>query len=154
MVVRAFTELLVLELPLGREISMARVLIIDDDDSVCIAIKAVLLRHDCVAVVADRGQLGLQLFSESHFDVVMIDIFMPGMDGLETIKGFRKRAPSVPIIAMSGFVSHSSAAPIPDFLGMAAKLGASYCLQKPYTSHQLIKAINASLGVAPEDLVA
>jgi CheY-like chemotaxis protein len=133
---------------------MPRVLIIDDDDSVCIAIKAVLLKHDCVAVVADRGQLGLWLFSESHFDVVMVDIFMPGMDGLEAIKGFRKLAPRVPIIAMSGFTSHGSPAPVPDFLGIAATLGATYCLQKPFTISQLITAVNASLGVTPEDLVA
>ena len=133
---------------------MPRVLIIDDDEPVCIAIKAVLLKHDCLAVVANSGQLGLRFFCESHFDAVMIDIFMPGMDGLETIKGFRKRAPRVPIIAMSGFTSHGSPAPVPDFLGIAATLGATYCLQKPFTISQLITAVNASLGVTPEDLVA
>jgi CheY-like chemotaxis protein len=77
------------------------------------------------------------------------------MDGLEAIKGFRKRAPGVPIIAMSGYVPHSSSVPIPDFLGMAAKLGATHCLHKPFTRQQLIAAIDACLDLgAPRDLVA
>jgi CheY-like chemotaxis protein len=134
---------------------MPRVLVIDDDEAVCRAIETVLRLHACVAVVADSGQFGTRLFEESHFDVVMVDIFMPGMDGLEAIKGFRKRAPGVPIIAMSGYTSRSSSAPVPDFLGMAAKLGATRCLQKPFTSQQLIAAIDAALGLGtPRDLVA
>ena len=138
-----------------KEHSMPRVLVIDDDEAVCRAIEAVLRRHACVAVVADSGQLGIRLFEASHFDVVMVDIFMPGMDGLEAIKGFRKRAPGVPIIAMPGYTPHRSSAPVPDFLGMASKLGATHCLQKPFTSHQLIAAIDACLDLGtPSDLVA
>jgi CheY-like chemotaxis protein len=86
----------------------------------------------------------------------MIDIFMPGMDGLETIKGFRERAPTVPIVAMSGFrFRNSCMAPAPDFLGMAAKLGATYCLQKPFGPQQLMTAITTCLGERfPEDRAA
>jgi DNA-binding response OmpR family regulator len=128
-------------------ISMARVLVIDDDESVRMAIEALLQHEDWVAVLADSGRLGAKTFETSHFDVVMIDIFMPGMDGLETIKGFRKRAPKVPIIAMSGFrFRSSSTAPAPDFLGIAAQLGATYCLQKPFGPEQLVAAIKACLG--------
>lgn len=126
---------------------MPRVLVIDDDKSVRMAIEALLRHQDWVAVLAESGPLGVRTFEASHFDVVMVDIFMPGMDGLETIKGFCKRAPTVPIIAMSGFrFRNSSTAPAPDFLGMAAKLGATYCLQKPFGPEQLMTAINACLG--------
>jgi CheY-like chemotaxis protein len=134
---------------------MPSVLIIDDDEAVCRAIETVLRLHACVAVVADSGQLGIRLFEASHFDVVMVDIFMPGMDGLEAIKGFRKRAPGVPIVAMSGYTPHSSSTPVPDFLGMASKRGATHCLQKPFASQQLIAAIDACLGLGtPRDFVA
>jgi len=125
---------------------MTRILVIDDDKSVCIAIETLLQLQDCSVVVANNGQLATSIFEASSFDVVMVDIFMPGMDGLETIKGFRERAPTMPIIAMSGFRFRSTLAPTPDFLGMAAKLGATYCLSKPFGSRQLMAAINACVG--------
>jgi len=125
---------------------MTRVLVIDDDKSVCIAIETLLRRQNYVAVVADSGELGSKTFEASNFDVVMVDIFMPGMDGLETIKAFRRRAPTVPIVAMSGFRFRSSIASAPDFLGMAAKLGATCCLRKPFGSWQLMAAIDVCLG--------
>jgi CheY-like chemotaxis protein len=102
-------------------------------------------------VLADTGQLGVQAFESASFDAVMVDIFMPGMDGLETIKGFRERAPMVPIVAMSGFKFRDSLAPAPDFLAMAAKLGATYCLRKPFGVQQLMSAIKACFGGAPND---
>jgi DNA-binding response OmpR family regulator len=125
---------------------MPRILVIDDDQSVRDAIEALLRHQDCVAVLADNGNIGSMTFEKSEFDVVMVDIFMPGMNGLETIKGFRERAPTVPIIAMSGFRFRNSMTPAPDFLGMAAKLGAAYCLRKPFGPQQLMAAINACLG--------
>ena len=126
---------------------MTRVLIIDDDNSVRTATEALLQEHDCVVVLADNGRLGIQMFEEARFDVVLVDIFMPGMDGLETIKCFRERAPAMPIIAMSGLrFRNFGMAPAPDFLGMAAKLGATYCLQKPFNPAQLMAAINVSLS--------
>jgi DNA-binding response OmpR family regulator len=126
---------------------MTRVLVIDDDRSVRAAIQTLLHDQDCVAVLAGDGITGTKIFAAGHFDLVMVDIFMPGMDGLETIKGFRERAPTVPIVAMSGFRFRGTClAPAPDFLGMAAKLGATYCLQKPFGPQQLMATINACLG--------
>lgn len=134
---------------------MTRVLVIDDDHSVRAAIEMLLRYQDCIAVLADSGHLGAKTFEASDFDVVMVDIFMPGMDGLETIKGFRERAPTVPIVAMSGFRFRNSMAPAPDFLGMAAKLGATCCLRKPFGPEQLMAAINACLGERlPKDRAA
>jgi DNA-binding response OmpR family regulator len=128
---------------------MARVLVIDDDKSVCAAIEALLRHQDCVAVLAESGSAGASTFENSHFDLVMVDIFMPGIDGLETIKGFREWAPTVPIVAMSGFrFRNSCTAPAPDFLGLAIKVGATYCLQKPFGPQQLMAAITACLGEA------
>ncbi len=124
---------------------MTRILVIDDDKSVCIAIETLLRHQGCTAVVAENGHLGVETFERSDFDVVMIDIFMPELDGLETIKSFRRRAPAVPIVAMSGFRFRNSATPAPDFLGMAAELGASYCLRKPFGPQQLMAAIQACL---------
>jgi len=124
---------------------MTRVLVIDDDRSVCIAIEALLLRRTCSVVLAESGDVS-KTFDESEFDVIIVDIVMPGIDGFETIKILRARAPKIPIVAMSGFKFSDSNAPAPDFLRMAATLGASYCLRKPFDLLQLMAAINSCTG--------
>jgi DNA-binding response OmpR family regulator len=124
---------------------MNRILVIDDDFSVGLAIKTLLGHQSCDAVLAQSGLAGTEAFKTSSFDVVMVDLFMPGMDGLETIAGIRQLAPTVPTIAMSGFRFCDTRDSTPDFLDMAAKLGATYCLRKPFGPQQLMAAINACL---------
>jgi DNA-binding response OmpR family regulator len=124
---------------------MRRVLVIDDDISIRVAIEISLRRQDCAVVLADNGAFAVTTFDESEFDLVMVDIFMPEMDGLEIIKSFRERAPMVPIVAMSGYRFRNAMSPAPDFLEMAAKLGAAYALRKPFGPRQLTAAINACL---------
>jgi CheY-like chemotaxis protein len=124
---------------------MRRVLVIDDDISVRIAIELSLRRQDCVAVLAENGPRGVSTFESSEFDMAMVDIFMPDMDGLEVIKNFRERAPALPIVAMSGYRFHHAMSSSPDFLDMAMKLGATYRLRKPFGPGQLKAAIDACL---------
>ena len=125
---------------------MPRILVVDDDKSVRIATQT-LLEHDSYeVVVADSGRAGIEALADSTFDVVIVDIFMPGMDGLETIKAFHHHASDVPIIAMSGFMFRNTSAPAPDFLSMSTKLGAAYSLHKPFRPRDLLKAIEACLG--------
>ena len=136
------------DFPRRDKIAMTRVLVIDDDCSVGAAIQMMLARQDCYTVVAPDAKVGIQAFEASKFDVVMVDIFMPGLDGLETIKAIRKRVPTASIVAMSGFKFRNSMVSAPDFLGMAAKLGATSCLRKPFTPQQLMAAINSCLHPA------
>src|SRR5262245_64476782 len=107
---------------------MSRILVVDDDNSVRSAIRTLLEHEGHTVAVAESGRAGLNLLETHVFDVVIVDIFMPGMDGLETIKAFHRHAPSVPIIAVSGFMFRDASAPAPDFLGMATKLGATFSL--------------------------
>jgi CheY-like chemotaxis protein len=73
---------------------------------------------------------------------------MPHMRGFESIRIFYERAPSVPLIAMSGYAFANVNAPAPDFLRMALELGASRCLRKPFTPDALLGAINDCLAEA------
>lgn len=127
---------------------MTRVLVIEDDHSVSMAIQSMLAHQGCDTVLAPDAHQGVQAFEASIFDVVMIDIFIPGMDGLKTINLLRKRMPTLPIVAMTGFRFRNSMSPTLDFLGMAAQLGASSCLRKPFSPQQLMAAINSSLNPA------
>ncbi len=125
---------------------MPRILVVDDDMSVRIATQTLLEHEGYDVIVADSGRTGIEAIASSPFDAVIVDIFMPGMDGLETIKAFNRHAPGVPVIAMSGFMFRNSSAPAPDFLSMSTKLGAAYSLHKPFRPRDLLKAIEACIG--------
>ncbi len=112
------------------------------------AIQSMLTNQGCDTVLAPDASQGVQAFEGSKFDVVMVDIFIPGTDGLKIIKEFRQRMPTLPIVAMSGFRFRNSMAPTFDFLGMASQLGAAACLRKPFSPQQLMAAISSSLATA------
>jgi CheY-like chemotaxis protein len=124
---------------------MMRILVIDDDRSVGAAIETLLRNNDCSVVLRNSSHLGIEAFDASIFDLVLVDIFMPEPDGLETIKYLRKRSPAIPIVAMSGFRFRSAIVPALDFLEMAAALGATCCLRKPFSPEQMMAVINACL---------
>ncbi len=125
-----------------------RILVIDDDSCVSTAIQAILGRRRYETVLASRAHAGIHTFQASEFDVVMVDLFMPGMNGLDTISRIRGES-AVPIIAMSGFRLRNSLDPDQDFLGMAILRGATISLRKPFSPPQLVAAIDRSLGLAP-----
>jgi CheY-like chemotaxis protein len=127
--------------------TVTRILVIDDDACVSTAIRAILARHQCETVLASRAHAGIHTFRASEFDVVMVDLFMPGMNGLDTITRIRNES-AVPIIAMSGFRLRNSLDPGQDFLGMAKQRGATASLRKPFSPPQLVAAIDRSLGLA------
>jgi two-component system response regulator (stage 0 sporulation protein F) len=124
-----------------------RVLVIDDDACVGEAIQAILARRRYETVLVSRAHAGIHALQTFGFDVVMIDLFMPGMNGLDTIKRIRSES-AVPIIAMSGFSLRNSLDADQDFLGMALLRGATISLRKPFSPPQLVAAINRGLGLA------
>lgn len=124
-----------------------RILVIDDDACVSTAIQAILTRRQYETVLASRAHAGIHTFHASEFDVVIVDLFMPGMNGLDTIERIRG-ASRVPIIAMSGFRLRNSLDGGQDFLGMAMLRGATTSLRKPFSPPQLVAAIGRSLGLA------
>jgi CheY-like chemotaxis protein len=128
---------------------MRRILIVDDDPSVAMAIQEFLKHKQCETMIAADGTKGLRALESGGFDLAIVDLVMPGMDGIETIRAFRKRAPLLPIILMTGHGFSNPAGPVPDFFGMAAKMGAAYCLRKPIRPLELLEAFEACLG-APQ----
>jgi CheY-like chemotaxis protein len=124
-----------------------RILVIDDDACVSTAIHAILIRHQCETVVALRAHAGIHEFRTGKFDVVMIDLFMPGMNGLDTIARIRSES-AVSIIAMSGFCLRNSRDADQDYFGMAKRRGATTSLRKPFSPLQLVSAIDRSMALA------
>jgi CheY-like chemotaxis protein len=119
---------------------MDRILVVDDEKSVREALAALLRHEGYRVVVAENGHVAVEAIEAFTFDFIIVDIFMPGMNGLETIKVFRESAPNVPIIAMSGYASGSGFVDN-DFFHTAMEFGATCCLRKPFVREQLLDAI-------------
>jgi CheY-like chemotaxis protein len=127
---------------------MTLVLVIDAGPSVRTAVAAWLEQRGVDALVVDSDAAGNQHLA---VDLAIIDIFMPEMDGLQTIRSFSRRTPRVPVIAVSGPLPRDRYETAPDFLRMAGRLGAAFCLRKPFAADRLIAAIEACLDGRLED---
>jgi CheY-like chemotaxis protein len=129
---------------------LARILVVDDDPAVRMTIQLLLERagHDVVAV--GDGRKGLAAFEADAFDLLFLDIFMPGMDGLETMRLVLQQRPRIPIVVISGRPIVSEAMSEPDFLSMAIKLGAVRTLPKPFKAADLEAAVSSCLEAAKQ----
>ena len=125
---------------------MAKILIIDDDGAVQATIRLLLERAGHSVVVASDGRSGIAICATGDFDLLFLDIFMPGMDGFETMRLVHQRKPCIPIIVISGNPVLSDSGP--DFLTMATRLGAVSSLQKPFKRAALLAAVAGCLDAA------
>jgi CheY-like chemotaxis protein len=141
---------------------LAKILVVDDDPAVQMTIRLILERAGHSVVVAGDGHKGLTAFEEASFDLLFLDIFMPGMDGLETMRLVHQQRPGVPIVVISGRPLTPELSSEPDFLDMATKLGAVCSLPKPFKPAALLAMVagcleaanQPSLGSAPDRDVA
>ena len=127
---------------------MAKILIIDDDIAVQNTIRLLLERAGHSVFVANDGRKGLAIIESGKFDMLFLDIFMPGMDGLEAMRLIHQQQPLMPIVVISGRPIELDPAAGPDFLTMATRLGAVSSLQKPFKPATLLAAVADCLDAA------
>ena len=125
---------------------MPRVLVIDDQLFVRNTISVILKAQGFEVVEADRGSEGLKKLEETKFDLAIVDIYMPGMDGVKTIKLLQEREQCLPIIAMSGVQLNSSDKTALDYFSMMPELSKIPCLKKPFRPNELTAAIEKVIG--------
>lgn len=120
---------------------MARILLVDDDESVLSRLSTVLRQRFHEVATARNGREALRLADRTPFDLLITDIVMPEVDGLETIIGMRQRQPAIPIVAMSERLRGSL-----DFLSAARAFGADAILRKPVDEGTLLEAVAECLA--------
>jgi CheY-like chemotaxis protein len=126
---------------------MADILIIDDDPGVLGILRRILEEAGHSVTDAPDGEVALRHYEGKPADLVVTDIFMPGMDGIEFLVHIRKTFPEARVLAMSGggILSRDQA------LSDASLLGADEILQKPFSKAEVLEAVNKTLHVSGQE---
>jgi CheY-like chemotaxis protein len=113
---------------------MATILVIDDEPSVRESVERVLTMRGHKVLHAANGTEAIRVHQQQPIDLIVTDIFMPEMDGVEVINHFRKSDAKLPILAISGN-------PTGDMLTVAKRLGVAGVLEKPFSIADLQKQV-------------
>ncbi len=120
---------------------MPRVLVIDDDETVRDVLNTYLFTNGFDVSLAPDGQTGLDLLRAEKFDVVITDLVMPGMGGMEVLDGISSLTINMPVIMITAFGTVQTAVE-------AMKKGAFDYVTKPFVLDELLITINRAIGVS------
>lgn len=121
---------------------MSQILFIDDNEPFRVSFSRILVKQGYTVDQAGDGVEGLKKFRASPADLVICDLIMPEMEGMETIQELLRIRPNLKIIAISG---GGRVNPL-DYLKIAQMMGASEKLAKPFSSDELIAAVERLIG--------
>ena len=119
-----------------------RILLVDDEESMRLSLSAVLEQAGYNVAAAADGAAALKMYREQGTDLVIIDLFMPEKEGLETIREMRQMCPDQKLIAISGGGRLVDG----DYLALARALGATKTLYKPFSAEEILRAVADLLG--------
>ena len=122
-------------------ISKKKVLIVDDEPEIRNAMQY-MLNTEFEVNTANSSEQALKLMGRTDVDILITDIFMPDIDGLDLIRTVTKKYPSIKIIAMSGLEKQMGSYT----LRAAETFGASICLSKPFSKDELMFSIYSVLS--------
>ena len=117
---------------------MGRILVVDDDTGIQRAIQALLKGRGHEIFIAGSGEAGLEILERERPDIVLIDVWLPGMNGLETLQAIKTRQAGTPIIVMTGSGTM-------DLAIEASKVGAFDYRLKPFDPTQMLQLIEKAL---------
>lgn len=120
---------------------MRRVLVAEDEKDIQFLYTAWLRREGYEVTTADNGLEAISAFDSYGFDIVILDVMMPGVDGLEVCRHIRAGNPDVPILMVSALAR-------PDDVERGLRAGASLYVDKPVTPREVILRIHEVLAAA------
>ena len=117
------------------------ILVVDDEGPIRTTLGGILEDEGYRVSLAKDGKEALELVNDRLPDLVLLDIWMPGMDGMEVLERLKKQAPHMPVIMISGHGSVETAV-------RATKLGAQDFIEKPLSLDKIVHTIQTSLEFA------
>ena len=120
---------------------MARILVVDDDPNILRNVREVLEEEGHEVREAVTGKAAMELLAEASVDLIVSDINMPEMDGIELLMRVRDEYPGTRLLAMSGggYIAKEK------LLRIASILGAVAILEKPFTVEQIVDIVNGAM---------
>jgi two-component system, cell cycle sensor histidine kinase and response regulator CckA len=117
-----------------------RILVVDDEEAVRIVVSRVVAKLGFTAELASDGDEAISLYSNdpTRFVLALVDVRLPGVNGIDIAREFRLLRPELPVILMSGYTRHETTSPHP----VSNPLG---FLQKPFTLETLATAMRTAL---------
>lgn len=115
-----------------------KILLLEDEVHVAKALQMVLKEAGYDVSWAASGRRALELLAQSSCDLLLADLYLPDMDGLEVVRQARAQWPTLPVIIITGYSSLSSAI-------TALRLGTADYLEKPFTDQEIIASIQRVL---------
>jgi DNA-binding response OmpR family regulator len=119
-----------------------RILVIDDDEAIRLFIRRVLEHHGYEVIEACNGDEGIRTYREAHPDLVLLDLYMPEKDGLETLRELRLDSPPPKVVTMSGGGPKYDVT----ILQSARFLGSQSALVKPFSIGELLELVRGMLA--------
>lgn len=122
----------------------AEILVVDDELSIRRTLEGIFKDEGYTTMLAEDGESALKALSEKRPSLVVLDIWMPGMDGIETLRRIKQLYPELPVIMVSGHATIATAI-------TATKMGASDFVEKPIDLHRLMRSVQSALLSNPEN---
>ncbi len=118
------------------------VLVVDDERDVREIFRLALSRKGHQVTLAESGEAALQRARETAIDLVFVDIAMPGIDGVETLRQLRALSPDLPVVMITAFIDGAlTPDERQDRVTDAMDLGARGCLRKPFGVETILKTV-------------
>ncbi|MDO9289092.1 MAG: response regulator [Thermodesulfovibrionales bacterium] len=115
------------------------ILVVDDEDIVLLSCKRALTPEGYNVKTVRRGADGITLLENEAFDIVMTDLKMPDMDGIEVLRRVKEGWPAIEVIIITGYQTVETAV-------KAIKLGAFDYIEKPFTPEQILTVVNNAVA--------
>lgn len=112
-----------------------RVLVVDDDIDACANLQDILTDSDYEVTVAYTGEAAIDLVHGDTFDLALLDLKLPGIDGLDAFREIRQASPRIAVLILSAYASTSAA-------DQAMSAGARAVLHKPVVIEQLLPLLH------------